>query len=123
MHILDNNSIFFCISLCFSSLAFQKIIIVVRTIHATSIKKRNIKNVILTTGSFPQLIILIVEIRNINKNIEAQIYIILITFKFELNKSHPRLSEHKHGNGKAQQQQQKHIILLILLNKIITIYI
>jgi len=66
----------------------------------------------LTAGSFPQLIILIVAIRNINKNIEAQIYIILITFKFELNKSHPLLSEHKHGNGKAQQQK-KHMILLI----------
>ena len=73
-HILDNNSIFSFISRCLSSLLFQKTIIIERTILATSIKKRNIKNVILIEGSLPQLIILIVEIRNINRNTEAQIY-------------------------------------------------
>lgn len=62
-------------------------------------------------GSLPQLIILIVEIRNINKNTEAQIYNRWITCKFERNKSQSILSKHTHGNGLMQQQQQKHMTL------------
>jgi hypothetical protein len=72
----------------------------------------------LTAGSLLQLIILIVAIRNINKNNEAPIYIRCIIFKFELNRLHPALSKHTQGNGKTQQQQKHMILYNLLINKI-----
>ena len=90
--------------------------------HATRIKKRIINNIIFIEGNLLQLIILIVDTRNINKNNETPIYNKWKIFKFERNKSHSiLLLEPPHGI--KQQQQQKHIflnlkLLLYLNNKI-----
>ncbi len=72
--ILDNNSIFSFISFCLVVLLFQYIIKHENIIQATSINKRIINNVKFIEGSLPQLIILIVEMRNINKRMEIPIY-------------------------------------------------
>ncbi len=89
--------------------------------HATRINKRIINNIIFIEGNLLQLIILIVDTRNINKINEATIYNKWKIFKFERNKSHSILLSHPpHG---IKQQQQKHIflnlkLLLYLNNKI-----
>ena len=72
--ILDNNSILSFISFCLVTLLFQYIIKHENNMHATSINKRIINNVKFIEGNFPQLIILIVAMRNINKRMEIPIY-------------------------------------------------